>query len=120
MVTGICPERVDLQAKYYVMPSIYIFCKKSHSWNVYSYACTIMTNPFRPFPLYIMNSRISTPVSSSASSQMEKINNIARLPELEREDNSVVHRTVTAQDWTGPDDPENPHNWPMWQRVYHT
>ena len=31
-----------------------------------------------------------------------------------------LHKTVTAQDWTGPDDPENPINWPLWQRVYHT
>lgn len=31
-----------------------------------------------------------------------------------------VRRVVTAQDWTGPDDPENPHNWPMWKRVWHT
>lgn len=28
--------------------------------------------------------------------------------------------TATAQDWTGPDDPENPTNWPLWQKVYHT
>lgn len=32
----------------------------------------------------------------------------------------VLQRTVTAQDWTGPDDPENPQNWPLWQRIYHT
>ena len=31
-----------------------------------------------------------------------------------------LKKTVTAQDWTGPDDPENPLNWPLWQRVYHT
>lgn len=31
-----------------------------------------------------------------------------------------LKRAVTAQDWTGPDDPENPFNWPLWQRVYHT
>jgi hypothetical protein len=31
-----------------------------------------------------------------------------------------IRRTVTAQDWTGPDDPENPHNWPMFKRVWHT
>ncbi len=31
-----------------------------------------------------------------------------------------LQKTVTAQDWTGPDDPENPMNWPLWQRVYHT
>ena len=32
----------------------------------------------------------------------------------------VLQKTVTAQDWTGPDDPEDPHNWPLWQRIYHT
>jgi hypothetical protein len=31
-----------------------------------------------------------------------------------------LHKSVTAQDWNGPDDPENPQNWPLWQRVYHT
>ncbi|MCJ1387904.1 hypothetical protein MMC18_000747 [Xylographa bjoerkii] len=31
-----------------------------------------------------------------------------------------VTRTVTAQDWNGPDDPENPLNWSTWKRVYHT
>ena len=31
-----------------------------------------------------------------------------------------LQKTVTAQDWTGPHDPENPLNWPLWQRVYHT
>lgn len=31
-----------------------------------------------------------------------------------------LSKNVTAQDWTGPDDPENPLNWPIWQRVYHT
>lgn len=50
---------------------------------------------------------------------------------------SPVVRTVTAQDWTGPDDPEvscstirntslrltvpqNPHNWSLRKRIYHT
>ena len=32
----------------------------------------------------------------------------------------AVHRVVTAQDWIGPDDPENPHNWPLWKRIWHT
>lgn len=31
-----------------------------------------------------------------------------------------ITRTVTAQDWNGPDDMENPLNWSMWSRVYHT
>lgn len=28
-------------------------------------------------------------------------------------------RTVTAQDWSGPDDPENPHNWSLLKRCLH-
>lgn len=31
-----------------------------------------------------------------------------------------LRKTVTAQDWTGPNDPENPLNWSLWQRIYHT
>lgn len=31
-----------------------------------------------------------------------------------------LKRILTAQDWNGPDDPENPNSWPFWQRVYHT
>lgn len=34
------------------------------------------------------------------------------------EKTSAPHRTVTAQDWNGPLDPENPWNWPTWQKVY--
>lgn len=30
-----------------------------------------------------------------------------------------VHKVVTAQDWTSPDDPENPMNWEIWRKVYH-
>jgi len=28
-------------------------------------------------------------------------------------------RVVTAQDWTGPNDPENPHNWSIYKKSYH-
>jgi hypothetical protein len=35
-------------------------------------------------------------------------------------ESTPVHRVVTAQDWTGPNDPENPHNWSIGKRVYHT
>jgi hypothetical protein len=27
---------------------------------------------------------------------------------------------VNLMDWNGPDDPENPHNWPTWKLAYHT
>jgi MFS family permease len=30
-----------------------------------------------------------------------------------------LNRVVTAQDWIGPDDPENPHNWPLSKRIFH-
>lgn len=36
------------------------------------------------------------------------------------ETDNPVKRTMTAQDWTGPDDPENPHNWPFGKKVYNT
>lgn len=33
---------------------------------------------------------------------------------------SELAKAPTAQDWTGPDDPENPENWPIWSKIYHT
>ncbi|KAF2787092.1 MFS general substrate transporter [Melanomma pulvis-pyrius CBS 109.77] len=27
--------------------------------------------------------------------------------------------TSSLTDWNGPNDPDNPHNWPMWMRIYH-
>ena len=29
------------------------------------------------------------------------------------------YQLITAQDWNGPDDPENPHNWPLFKKIYH-
>lgn len=42
-------------------------------------------------------------------------------PEASNEDirPNTAHRVITAQDWSGPDDPENPQNWPTWKKVYH-
>jgi len=34
--------------------------------------------------------------------------------------NEGLKRPITAQDWTGPTDPENPHNWTFSKRIYHT
>ena len=33
---------------------------------------------------------------------------------------STFSPTVTVLDWNGHDDTDNPLNWSMWQRVYHT
>jgi hypothetical protein len=27
---------------------------------------------------------------------------------------------TNRMDWDGPEDPDNPHNWPTWKLVYHT
>ncbi|KAF2665679.1 putative bicyclomycin resistance protein [Microthyrium microscopicum] len=40
--------------------------------------------------------------------------------EASRVGSRTVTRVVTAQDWTGPDDPENPHNWFIGKRIWHT
>lgn len=39
----------------------------------------------------------------------------SRSPPIER-----FERVVDHNDWTGPDDPDNPHNWPKWKRVMHS
>ena len=41
-------------------------------------------------------------------------------PVVQTEKHTGIARTVTAQDWTGPDDMENPLNWSMGKRVYTT
>ncbi|OCL10986.1 MFS multidrug transporter-like protein [Glonium stellatum] len=40
--------------------------------------------------------------------------------EQDVEDLPTTTRVVTAQDWSSPDDPENPQNWSMLLRAYHT
>lgn len=45
---------------------------------------------------------------------------VATSDSVQGEKSETLAKTVTAQDWTGPDDPENPQNWPLWQRIYHT
>ena len=32
---------------------------------------------------------------------------------------ATPHTPKTAMDWDGPNDPENPHNWPMIKKLYH-
>ena len=49
-----------------------------------------------------------------------EIEKLSTQPTQHSRDGQPVTRAPTAQDWTGPDDPENPINWPMSKRVYHT
>ncbi|KAJ4372912.1 hypothetical protein N0V83_003203 [Neocucurbitaria cava] len=32
---------------------------------------------------------------------------------------AIPQQSSSATDWDGPNDPDNPHNWPMSQRIYH-
>lgn len=40
--------------------------------------------------------------------------------EKSKESHNVDDRITSAKDWTGPDDPGNPQNWPFLKKVYHT
>ena len=68
----------------------------------------------KPFPTAIQDpvpsndlesGRQSTLIDRDVKAQID-VPNLAPIP--------------TAQDWTGPNDPENPMNWPLAQRIYHT
>jgi hypothetical protein len=54
------------------------------------------------------SSRISTDVEKESSQNVQTGNNEA------------ISRIPTAQDWNGPNDPENPQNWPLGKKAYHT
>jgi len=56
--------------------------------------------------------------SDAAEHGMEKTP--SRATDQSRAGGQPVHRIQTAQDWTGPDDPENPLNWPVPKKIYHT
>jgi hypothetical protein len=60
--------------------------------------------------------------SNSELRDVEKQDDDATRQKTQADDGNTgpAIRTVTAQDWNGPDDPENPYNWPMWKRVYAT
>ena len=36
------------------------------------------------------------------------------------DDTGTTRQSPNPLDWDGPDDPENPHNWKLWSRIYHT
>lgn len=61
----------------------------------------------------------SLPVESVDTTEKD-VERIATSKSTRRDVKQGLAKTVTAQDWTATDDPENPQNWPFWQRVYHT
>jgi hypothetical protein len=66
-----------------------------------------------------MESRLSLAIGVGSESDSEEERG-AKDIEAGHPEHTPVAKTVTAQDWTGPDDPENPHNWPLKKRAWHT
>ena len=44
---------------------------------------------------------------------------IEKANSLTERDESEAQPQINVNDWNGPDDQDNPHNWPTWLRVYH-
>ncbi|KAF4984818.1 hypothetical protein FDECE_17016 [Fusarium decemcellulare] len=42
------------------------------------------------------------------------------IEKAQSQDGSVVPEAIQALDWDGPDDPENPMNWPVWKKIMHS
>ena len=62
-----------------------------------------------------------TATSSNPVEDAELGPNYRYTPESQTTKNTYdLKRTLTAQDWIGPDDPENPLNWPLRKRIYRT
>ncbi|KAF1358460.1 MFS general substrate transporter [Lizonia empirigonia] len=39
--------------------------------------------------------------------------------DTEKQDPPLPQPSIVGTDWDGPEDLENPHNWPLWVRIYH-
>lgn len=86
-----------------------------------------------PYPKANKDTAPSSSDSSSTLSVHDQMNDIekqyqqenqegtsttTKVDQLNTEGQPTVQKVVTAQDWTGPDDPENPENWPAWKKAY--
>ncbi|KAF3007906.1 hypothetical protein E8E13_011074 [Curvularia kusanoi] len=47
------------------------------------------------------------------------VNSLSDMTDTEKKDTTNKPSTLPVADWDGPNDPDNPHNWPLWQRIYH-
>lgn len=41
-------------------------------------------------------------------------------PREEQKEKQLEPTISSAEDWSDANDPEDPHNWPLWKRLYHT
>lgn len=51
-------------------------------------------------------------ITSAASSSLD-------MTDTEKQTELPAQQATQATDWDGPNDPDNPHNWPLWLRIYH-
>ena len=56
---------------------------------------------------------------TTKSLEMHTNDDSAKVARFGEEKPSHGHSQSFLMNWAGPDDPENPHNWPVWQRTYH-
>jgi MFS family permease len=60
---------------------------------------------------------VPTTDSTKEKAELPRSASIASSNDVEAAPSSIP---TTATDWSGPDDPENPHNWPFLKKVYHS
>ena len=66
------------------------------------------------------NSSLSSQTLPEAAGVEKDVEKTATHERQQSRDSRPLQKAVTAQDWTGPDDPENPMNWPLLKKIYHT
>ncbi|KAG9204400.1 hypothetical protein G6514_000856, partial [Epicoccum nigrum] len=65
-------------------------------------------------------SSIGVHAKEQAIDQLTKpAESLSDMTDTEKQDAATTPSTLSVTDWNGPNDPDNPHNWPLWQRVYH-
>ena len=62
-------------------------------------------------------------LEAKKSEEDHEINRAASLStdmtDSEKQIEQPMPQVTQATDWDGPNDPDNPHNWPLWLRIYH-
>ena len=64
-------------------------------------------------------SALEGPVSASSDPQDAFADLEKASTRVSRSSHEPATRIVTAVDWNGPNDPENPLTWPVWKKAYH-
>lgn len=63
--------------------------------------------------------RISLDSGQNSASDSEKKVEIAPVVPLSEDVEKDSPVSIPVSDWSGPDDPLDPHNWSKWKKAYH-